>query len=170
MPTIMDVLITYFFMRNAKAISFLLGSALILTGAGCSFSTDSAPVAPAPAPAPAAAVVPAPIFAVGDSVLGNWHGGSRWWEAKVTAVAGNQVTIKYDSDNSSETLSASAVAHYPSAAVVAKVGDMAVAKWSDGKYYGGTVTAINGTAVTMKWSDGSTPSGATLSEVSVAGK
>lgn len=108
-------------------------------------------------------------FSVGDKVVGNWKGGDRWWNAQVTAVAGDQVTVKYDDDSSTETLAKTGVAHLPSGAASAKVGDRVVAKWTDGKFYNGTVTALNGDKATISWTSGS-PSDVALTDITVAGK
>ena len=108
-------------------------------------------------------------FSVGDKVVGDWKGGDRWWNAQVTAVAGNQVTVKYDDDNSTETLAPTSVAHLPSGAASVKVGDKVVAKWTDSKFYNGTVTALAGDKATVSWTSGS-PSDVALTDITVSGK
>ncbi|MBP7898779.1 hypothetical protein KAZ92_02420 [Candidatus Gracilibacteria bacterium] len=108
-------------------------------------------------------------FSVGDKVVGNWKGGDRWWNAQVTAVAGDQVTVKYDDDSSTETLAKTSAAHLPSGAASVKVGDRVIAKWTDSKFYNGTVTALNGDKATISWTSGS-PTDVALTDITVAGK
>lgn len=133
-----------------KKLSFLTASlfALVLAGAGCASSP----------------------FAEGDAVLANWKGGSRWWEAKVTAVKDGQVTVTYDSDKSTDTLAEAAVAHVPSGAASVKVGDKVVAKWSNGLFYGGTISAVKDSTATVAWTDGSTPTDVALTDMVLQGK
>lgn len=133
-----------------KKLSLLTASlfALVLVGAGCASSP----------------------FAVGDSVLGNWKGGSRWWEAKVTAVQDGQVSVTYDSDKTTDTLAEMAVAHAPTKAASVKVGDMVVAKWSNNLFYGGKVTAVKDGMATVAWTDGSTPTDVALTNIAQPGK
>lgn len=122
----------------------------------------------------ATAAAEAPVggtkFKVGDKVLANWKSGSRWWEAKVTGIDGPAISVKYDSDSTTDSLGPLSVAHYPSGAATVKVGDKVVAKWTDGKYYGGKVTALKGTKATVAWSDNSGSMDVALTDIAVAGK
>lgn len=104
-------------------------------------------------------------FKVGDKVLANWKNGSKWWEAVVTASDASGVSVKYDSDSTTDKLAASAVVMRPSKAAVVKVGDKVTAKWQGGSFYGGTVTAVASGKATVKWGDGSAPSEVALTDM-----
>lgn len=122
--------------------------ALALVGAGCA----SAP------------------FATGDKVLANWKGGSRWWEAQVTSVSDSTVGVTYDSDKTTDTLPFAQVSHVPSGKASVKVGDKVAAKWTDGRFYGATVTAVSGDKATVAWTDGSSPMDVALTDMVLQGK
>lgn len=109
-------------------------------------------------------------FKVGDKVLANWKGGSRWWEAKVTGIDGPAISVKYDSDSTTDALGPLSVSHYPSGAAKVVVGSKVVAKWTNGSYYGGTITAVNGAKATVKWNDSSAPLDVALTDIVLQGK
>lgn len=99
-------------------------------------------------------------FAVGETVLADWNGGAMWWEAKVTKVEGNKISVKYTSDNTTGTLDIKAVAHKPTGTAKVSVGDKVVAKWNGGSFYGATVKSITGNTAAVDWDDkttGTTP-------------
>lgn len=104
-------------------------------------------------------------FKAGDKVLANWKGGSKWWEAVVTAADATGVSVKYDSDSTTDKLAPASVAMRPSKAVVVKVGDKVAAKWQGGSFYGGTITAVASGKATVKWGDGSAPSEVALTDM-----
>lgn len=138
-----------------------------------------------PTAAPAAAVAPVAeeklpadtekasaakaTFKVGDTVVARWKAGTRWWDAKVTAVSGDEVTVKY-SDGAVEVLPPLLVAHLnqPNSSIGA--GQEVLAKWSDGKYYSGFVQSYDDSTVTVKWKDGSSPSKLPYSSVELPGR
>lgn len=104
-------------------------------------------------------------FKVGDKVLANWKAGSKWWEAVVTATDASGVSVKYDSDSTTDKLASTAVVMRPSKAAVVKVGDKVAAKWNGGSFYGGTITAVASGKATVKWGDGSAPSEVALTDM-----
>lgn len=108
-------------------------------------------------------------FKVGDTVVARWKAGTRWWDAKVTAVSGDEVTVKY-SDGVVEVLPPLLVAHLnqPNSSIAA--GQEVLAKWSDGKYYSGFVQSFDDSTVTVKWKDGSSPSKLPYSSVELPGR
>ena len=111
----------------------------------------------------------APVFKVGDKVVADWKGGDRWWDAVVTGVAGTQITVKYTSDASVDTLDQSAVAHVSQPNSVIKAGDKVVGKWTDGNYYNATVLSFTSSKVKLRWSD-KTVTEVPYSSVELAGK
>lgn len=114
---------------------------------------------------PGAKVEATAVFKVGDKVLANWKNGSKWWEAVVTASDASGVSVKYDSDSTTDKLAASAVVLRPTKAAAVKVGDKVAAKWQGGSFYGGTVTAVANGKATVKWGDGSAPSEVALTDM-----
>ena len=48
-------------------------------------------------------------FTVGEKVKGNWHMEGEYYKGVVTGLSGNDITIQYDDDGTSETLPISAV-------------------------------------------------------------
>lgn len=108
-------------------------------------------------------------FKVGETVLANWKAGSMWWEAKVTKVEGSKISVKYTSDNSDDTLDASAVAHKPTSAAKVSGGESVVAKWNGGSFYTGTVKSVSGSTATVEWTDKTTSSVA-LTDIGFPGK
>ena len=109
------------------------------------------------------------VFKVGDKVKGRWKGGTRYWDAVVTAVSGDEVSVKY-SDGMTEVLPPMSVAHLNQPNSSIKVGQEVLAKWSDGQYYVGFVNSFDDKNVTVKWKDGSAPSKVPYSSVEVPGK
>ena len=123
----------------------------------------------AAAPQPTAAIqVPAAAFAVGDKVVANWKNGGTWWSAKITSLNADKINVKYDSDNSADSLVPTAVAHVPTKPAVVKVGDKVVAKWNSGGFYSGTVSAVGAGKATIVWSDG-TKSDTALTDIGFGG-
>lgn len=99
-------------------------------------------------------------FVVGETVVADWKGGAMWWEAKVTKVEGDKISVKYTSDNTNDTLDIKAVAHKPTGTAKVSVGDKVVAKWNGGSFYGATVKSISGSTASVDWDDktsGTTP-------------
>lgn len=92
-------------------------------------------------------------FNTGDKVVANWKAGSKWWDAVVTAVNGNKISVMYTSDKTTDVLDMNAVAHLNQPNSEINPGDKVVAKWSDGSYYSATVVSFSDTGVKVKWSD-----------------
>lgn len=108
------------------------------------------------------------VFAVGETVLADWKGGAMWWEAKVTKVEGNKISVKYTSDSTNDTLDIKAVAHKPTGTAKVSVGDKVVARWNGGSYYGATIKSISGSTATVDWDD-KTSGTAPLSDIGFPG-
>ncbi len=109
------------------------------------------------------------VFTVGETVVANWKGGAMWWEAKVTKVEGNKISVKYTSDSTNDTLDIMAVAHKPTTTAKVAVGDRVVAKWNGGSFYGATVKSVSGNIATIDWDD-KTKGTAPLSDIGFPGK
>lgn len=109
-------------------------------------------------------------FNVGDKVVANWKAGSKWWDAVVTAVNGNKVSVTYTSDKTTDVLDMSAVAHLNQPNSDINPGDKVVAKWSDGSYYSATVVSFSDTGVKVKWSDTGTLMDLPYSSVEMPGR
>lgn len=109
------------------------------------------------------------LFKVGDKVKALWKGGTKYWDAVVTAVSGDEVSVKY-SDGMTAVLPPMSVAHLNQPNSAIKVGQEVLAKWSDGQYYVGFVNAFDDKSVTVKWKDGSPPSKVPYSSVESPGK
>jgi hypothetical protein len=90
--------------------------------------------------------------AVGDWVLGQWHGGNDWYPGVVMARNGNQVTIRYD-DNTTETRPANQVRAYNW-----RVGSRVVCRFTNGNWYDATITAMDpgGLTISVRYADGDT--------------
>lgn len=94
-------------------------------------------------------------FAVGQSVAAVWSDGNLYL-ANVTALDGDNVTVKYVDDSSTKTVAAADVTPIPDKSWA--VGDEVKAVWSSGRFYDGTITKVNGSSYEVKWEDGSPPS------------
>lgn len=109
------------------------------------------------------------FFKVGDKVKALWKGGTKYWDAIVTAVSGDEISVKY-SDGMTAVLPRMSVAHLNQPNSSIKAGQEVLAKWSDGQYYVGFVASFDDQSVTVKWKDGSAPSKVPYSSVEVPGK
>jgi hypothetical protein len=125
----------------------------VVAALGGTLAAEPAAAAPAAPVAAAPTEAVAPGFKAGDKVIADWKGGDMWWDAVVTGVKGNKISVKYTSDNTLDTLDAGAVAHLnqPNSTLVA--GSKVVAKWNGGSYYNATVVSVSDTKVKLRWSD-----------------
>jgi hypothetical protein len=139
------------------AVLAVLGSALVL--AGCvSVTTGPKPSSSAPrSNAASASGVPSATgdFAVGQSVAAVWSDGNLYL-ASITAVDGDQLTVRYADDSSTKTVAAAEVKPIPEKTWA--VGDKVKAVWSSGRFYDGVITKASGASYEVKWDDGSAPS------------
>lgn len=146
---------------------------LAALGAPTAQSGAAAPVAPAvdkkmPADTEKSASAKN-FFKVGDKVKALWKGGTKYWDAVVTDVSGDEISVKY-SDGMTAVLPRMSVAHLNQTNSSIKAGQEVLAKWSDGQYYVGFVASFDDQSVTVKWKDGSAPSKVPYSSVEVPGK
>ena len=88
----------------------------------------------------------------GDWVLAQWQGGSDWYPGVVQGRDGNMVTILYD-DGTRETRPANQVRAYDW-----HVGSRVVCRWTDGRWYDATITAMaeDGLTISLIYDDGDT--------------
>ena len=88
----------------------------------------------------------------GDWVLAQWQGGSDWYPGVVQSRDGNQVTILYD-DGTRETRPVNQVRAYDW-----HVGSRVVCRWTDGRWYSATITAMaeDGLTISLLYDDGDT--------------
>jgi len=88
----------------------------------------------------------------GDWVLAQWQGGSDWYPGVVQGRDGNMVTIRYD-DGTRETRPANQVRAYDW-----HVGSRVVCRWTDGRWYDATITAMaeDGLTISLIYDDGDT--------------
>ena len=82
-------------------------------------------------------------FAVSDWVLAQWRGGAYYYPATVLRTDATTVTIEYD-DGARETRPVNQVKHYNW-----KLGSKVECRWTDGAWYGASITAMGGDAVTL---------------------
>ena len=109
------------------------------------------------------------FFKVGDKVKALWKGGTKYWDAVVTAVSGDEISVKYG-DGMTAVLPRMSVAHLNQPNSSIKAGQEVLAKWSDGQYYVGFVVSLDDKSVTVRWKDGSAPSKVPYSSVEVPGR
>jgi hypothetical protein len=88
----------------------------------------------------------------GDWVLAQWRGGNDWYPGVVQSRDGNQVTILYD-DGTRETRPLNQVRAYDW-----RVGSRVVCRWTDGRWYNATITAMaeDGLTISLIYDDGDT--------------
>ena len=88
----------------------------------------------------------------GDWVLAQWQGGSDWYPGVVQGRDGNMVTILYD-DGTRETRPVNQVRAYDW-----HVGSRVVCRWTDGRWYNATITAMaeDGLTISLIYDDGDT--------------
>lgn len=122
--------------------------ALFAIGAGCSSSA---------------------AFNVGDKVIAEWNGTDQFWDATITAVAGDQITISYALNNKVETVAKTTLAHIPSSPASVKVGDKVAAKYTDGRFWHGTVASLADSTAKINWTSG-TPLDVPLKDITLLGK
>ena len=140
----------------------LVASTVSLTGCitvNTAPKTETAPPATTPQPATAPSTSG---FAVGQSVAAVWKGDDLYL-ATVVDVAGDQVTVQYADDNSTQTVAAADVKPIP--VKTWAVGDKVWAVWTSARFYKGVITAAKGSSYTVKWDDGSTPSDVTNDKI-----
>lgn len=125
--------------------------ALLLVGAGCSFSVgDGATESPS----------------LGDKVLVQAENSNPWYQAEVESFSDNVYTVRYsDGDSVEEGVTLDRMAPVPSGAAMVKVGDRVVAAWMLDSFYAGTVTAVGSGAATIRWDDGSEPKETALDQM-----
>jgi flagellin-like hook-associated protein FlgL len=128
----------------------------------------SAPSAKLPADTEKSASAKA-VFKTGEQVKARGKGGTRWWDAVITNVSGDEIAVKY-TDGAKEVLPLLSIAHLNQPNSSIEAGQEVLAKWSDGQYYTGFVKSFDDKSITIKWKDGSAPSKVPYSSVEVPGK
>lgn len=92
---------------------------------------------------------------VGSVVEGNWLGGGVYYEGLIGAINGENITINYaDGDVEQTTLNMVRIEAYYVEGYV--LGQLVFARWSDGYWYPGQVTGINGDNFDIRFDDGRT--------------
>ncbi len=104
---------------------------------------------------PAAAIKTARIFLDHTKVLVNWKDGPRWWNAVLNQQIGDQYSVTYDDDHSTENVPATAIANLPTtAARTTTIGDKIIARAANGYWYNATVSSVNGLSIGITFFDG----------------
>ena len=89
-------------------------------------------------------------WTTGDRTFAYWEGDGYWYPATITAIDGEDITVRWDEDDSEEVVAADCLDGY---SVV--VGETGAESWStdDDEYYPVTVNDVQGESIQVEYED-----------------